>query len=188
MMKKIFAVLFLSGLTGLAFWGAAFAAQPVLDKPAAPSLDPRKDTIGETVITVSFPVPQSIRGFQADSDKPGAMPNLLIEFDVRLDGGEWFLDREAGGPRKAPLQEELLNQRKYGFLVYSLGAELKSMTKYESEFEAFMFGHEPWNLDNRSVSFRYRYVYEQMLPGGDGPVWEDRVSPWSDEVSVGKKR
>ena len=182
-----FASLFLSVLACFVLCGAAFAAQPVLDKPAAPDIYLSESHFGETVITVTFPVPQSIRDFKAQSEKPGA-PSLLIEFDTRMDEAEWFLDRVSGGERKAPLQEELLNQFKYRFLVYSPGAELINMTKYESEFEAFMFGLESWDLDNRSVSFRYRYVYEQMLPSAGGPVWEDRASPWSDEVSVGKKR
>ena len=187
-MKTILAGLFFSALVCFALCGAAFAAQPVLDKPAAPDLYLSKDDFGETVITVSFPVPQRIRNFQKQAETQPGAPNLLIEFDTRMDGGKWFLDRESGGPRKAPLQEELLNRFKYRFLVYRPGAELVSMTKYESAFEAFMFEHESWDLDNHSASFRYRYVYEQMLPSGDEPAWEDRASPWSDEVSVGKKR
>ena len=185
-MKNIFAALFLSALACLAIYGAAFAADPVLDKPAAPELAVSANNFDETVITVSFPTPQSIRDFKAEAEtRPGA-PDLLVEFDARIDGGEWFLDRVSGGPRKAPLQEELYF--KYRFMVYRTGAEFAGTTKYEIEFEAFMFEHEPWDLDKHSVSFRYRYVYEQTRPGGDGPIWEDIASPWSDEVSVGKKR
>ena len=184
-MGKTLGSLFILIGSCLALCGAAFAAMPVLDKPAAPELYTGKNTMDETVIIVRFPVPQSIRDFVAQSETQPGAPSLLIEFDTRMDGGAWFLDREAGGSRKTPLQEELLEQFKYRFLVYGRGAELKNKTKYESEFEAFMFGYESWDLDKHSHSFRYRYVYEQLLPG---PVWEDRTSPWSDEATAGKKR
>jgi len=185
-MGKTFGSIFLLALVFLALCLTAFAAQPVLDKPAAPALAAQVNAMDETVIIISFPVPQSIRNFKAEVENQPGAPNVLIEFDTRMDGGEWFFDRKAGGERKSPLQEELLNQFKYRFLVYDPGASLKDMPKYESEFEAFMFGFEPWNLDKHSVSFRYRYVYEQLVSGGDGPVWQDTASPWSDEVSVGK--
>ena len=185
-MKNTLSTLFLSAIACLAFCGAVCAAQPVLDKPAAPSLAALINAMDETVIIVSFPVPQSIRDFKEEVETQPGAPNILIEFDTRMDDGEWFFNREAGNTRKVPLQEELLNQFKYRFLVYDPGENLKNMPKYESEFEAFMFGFEPWNLVKHSVSFRYRYVYEQLISGGDEPVWQDRVSPWSDEVSVGK--
>ena len=177
---------FLLGLVSIFLCGAAFAAQPVPDKPAAPELYPGKNYMDETVLIVSFPVPQSIRAFLAQSEKQPGAPKLLIEFDTRMDGEKWFLDRVAGGSRERPLQEELLEQFKYRFLVYAPGADFKKRTQYESEFEAFMFGYKSWDLSKHSYSFRYRYVYEQLLPGNKGPVWEDRTSPWSDEATAGK--
>ena len=184
--SSFFISFFILGLASIILCGAAFAAQPVLDKPAAPELHTGKNSMDETVLIVSFPVPQSIRAFLAQSEKQPGAPKLLIEFDTRMDGEKWFLDRVAGGSRERPLQEELLEQFKYRFLVYAPGADFKKRTQYESEFEAFMFGYKSWDLSKNFYSFRYRYVYEQRLPGNKGPVWEDRTSLWSDEATAGK--
>ena len=185
-MRKLFCGLFVTVLACFVACGAAFAAQPVLDKPAPMSFTLENDSLDEVdaVIILRFPVPQSIRNYAAQAEKEAGAPNLLIEFDTRMDGGKWFLDRKAGGRKKSPLQEELLDQFKYRFLVYDPDAESMNVAQYESEFEAFMFEYDSWDWDNHSHSFRYRYVYEQVLPG---PVWVDRASPWSDEITVGKR-
>jgi hypothetical protein len=187
-MKKISSVFFVPAFLCLAvlFAAAAFAAQPALDRPSGPEIRAGKNTMDETTLIVSLPVPQSIRDFAAEAETQSGAPNLLIEFDTRTDGGRWFMDRDSEQRRENSLQGTLLEGRKYRFMVYDPGADLKNMTEYVSEFEAFMFELDEWDLKNHSYSFRYRYVYEQLLPGPGGPSYEERSSPWSDEAAIGK--
>jgi hypothetical protein len=187
-MKPFFANFLALAFVFSVLCGPALAAQPVLDTPAAPELYREKNTMGEMVLRLRFTVPKSIRDYVAQAETEAGAPRLLVEFDFRMDNGPWFLDRKPGGGRRAPLQEELLGQFKYRFLVESPGAALIKAKEYQSVFEAFMFGLEAWNTAAHTYSFRYRLVYEQMLPGEGGPEWSDRTSPWSAVATTERKK
>ena len=165
---------------------ASWAAAPVLDKPEALTIQTAKNTMDETVLRTVFPVSPEIRAFKRQAALETGAPNLVIEYDMRLDGGKWFMDRKPGQEREESLQAHYLNVLRNGFLAYNPGEGMSEADEYVCDFEAFMFELDKWDLENHVYACRYRFVYEQYLPGRDGPSYKERVTPWSDEAQIGK--
>jgi hypothetical protein len=165
----------------------AFAATPVMDKPEKPVITTGTNTMDETVIHVIFDLPPEITAFEVEAAGQTGAPNLIVEYDMRVDGGKWFMDREDGVEREAGLQEYYITTLKNNFLAYDYSESIrKGAKKIDCDFEGFMFWFDGWDLENHLYSFRYRFVYEQLLPRqGKKPGYSERVTEWSDEATIG---
>jgi hypothetical protein len=174
---------------GMFVTAAATAAAPFMGKPAKPFIEIGKNTMGEAVLNVIFAVPPEIAAFEEEAAGQTGAPNLVIEYDVRVDGGKWLMDRKTGAEREAGLQAYYIGTLKNNFLAYDFSQRIiEGAKKIDSGFESWMFGFgDEWDLKNHSYSFRYRFVYEQLLPDHGGkPGYKERATEWSDEASAGK--
>jgi hypothetical protein len=166
----------------------AFAATPLMERPAKPVITTGTNTMDETVIHVIFDVPPEITAFEVEAAGQTGAPNLVVEYDVRVDGGKWLMDREVGVEREAGLLTYYMTTLKNNFLAYDYSESIrKGARKIDCAFEPWMFGFgDEWDFKKHSYSFRYRYVYEQLLPNhGRKPGYFERVTEWSDETAIG---